>query len=158
MVKRTIELDKSKISNFNFRSKVMKRNDSDSKNEIVHRLGHVAIKVDDVDRAKNFYMNLGMKLIWDDTDWCYLEAGKSKDGLALLGPSYKAAGPHFAFHFTDKDEIEKIHDSLKSQGMKVGALHDHRDGTSSFYMKDTEGNWLEMLYHPLTGIPTNQKT
>ena len=124
--------------------------------ESVHRLGHVAIRVDDVDRAKNFYLSLGMKLVWDDTDWCYLETEESKDGLALLGPSYKAAGPHFAFHFTNKDQIVRIHDSLKDQGMKVGALHDHRDGTSSFYLKDTEGNWLEMLYHPLDGIPTNQ--
>ena len=51
-------------------------------------------------------------------------------------------------------EFYVIH--LKNQGVKVGALHDHRDGTSSFYLKDTEGNWLEMLYHPSTGIPTNQ--
>ncbi len=43
--------------------------------ESVHRLGHVAIRVEDVDRAKSFYLSLGMKLIWDDTDWCYLEAG-----------------------------------------------------------------------------------
>ena len=124
--------------------------------EGVCRLGHVAIRVADVARAKSFYMSLGMKLVWDDADWCYLEAGDSRDGLALLGPSYKAAGPHFAFHFTKKDEIERIHSSLKNQGVQVGALHDHRDGTSSFYLKDTEGNWLEMLYHPSTGIPTNQ--
>ena len=124
--------------------------------ESVNRLGHVAIRVDDVERAKSFYLSLGMKLVWDDPDWCYLETVANKDGLALLGPSYKAAGPHFAFHFSSKDEIEKVHYSLKNQGMKVGALHDHRDGTSSFYMKDTEGNWLEMLYHPLKGIPTNQ--
>ena len=31
-----------------------------------------------------------MNLVWDDKDWSYLEAGKGKDGLALLGPSYKA--------------------------------------------------------------------
>ena len=134
----------------------MIKKQSDLNIESVNRLGHVAIRVEDVERAKNFYMNLGMKLIWDDIDWCYLEAGESKDGLALLGPGYKAAGPHFAFHFTNKDEVEKMHDSLKNQGLKVGALHDHRDGTSSFYLKDTEGNWLEMLYHPVTGIPTNQ--
>tara|TARA_B100000965_G_scaffold30255_1_gene22518 strand:- start:1243 stop:1677 length:435 start_codon:yes stop_codon:yes gene_type:complete len=144
------------MKHLNFKSKIMVKKQSDFNMESVQRLGHVAIRVDDVDRAKSFYMSLGMKLIWDDTDWCYLETVKSRDGLALLGPGYKAAGPHFAFHFTDKDEIERIHDSLKNQGMKVGALHDHRDGTSSFYLKDTEGNWLEMLYHPLTGIPTNQ--
>ena len=134
----------------------MKKNKSDLNDESVSRLGHVAIRVDDVDRAKSFYMSLGMKLVWDDTDWCYLEAGESRDGLALLGPSYKAAGPHFAFHFTNKSEIEKIHDSLKNQGIKVGALHDHRDGTASFYLRDPEGNWLEMLYVPPKGIATNQ--
>ena len=122
----------------------------------VTRLGHIAIRVKDIARAKSFYINLGMRLVWDDSDWCYLEARDSRDGLALLGPEYKAAGPHFAFHFTDRDQIERIHSSLKEKGMKVGALHDHRDGTSSFYLQDTEGNWLEMLYHPLSGIPTNQ--
>ena len=29
------------------------------------------------------------------------------------------------------------------------------DGTASFYMKDTEGNWLEMLYVPPEGIQSN---
>ena len=156
MVKRIIELIQTIIQILNFKSKVMVKKQSNLNIEGVHRLGHVAIRVDDVARAKSFYMSLGMKLVWDDTDWCYLEAGDSRDGLALLGPGYKAAGPHFAFHFTNKDEIERIHDSLKNQGVKVGALHDHRAGTSSFYLKDTEGNWLEMLYHPSTGIPTNQ--
>ena len=156
MVKRTIELINKIAENSTFQSKVMIKKQSDLNIESVHRLGHVAIRVEDVDRAKEFYLSLGMKLVWDDVDWCYLEAGETKDGLALLGPGYKAAGPHFAFHFTKRDEIERIHDSLKNQGIKVGALHDHRDGTSSFYLKDTEGNWLEMLYHPLTGIPTNQ--
>ncbi|WP_320666461.1 VOC family protein [Prochlorococcus sp. MIT 1307] len=123
----------------------------------VQRLGHIAIRVKDIERAKSFYMSLGMKLIWDDKDWCYLEVGSSKDGLALLGPEYKAAGPHFAFHFTDKTEVEDIHRHLSKKGRYVGPLHDHRDGTASFYLKDSEDNWLEMLYHPPEGIPTNQQ-
>ena len=120
------------------------------------RLGHIAIRVKDIDRAKSFYVGLGMKLIWDDTDWCYLEIGAEKDGLALLGPGYKAAGPHFAFHFSDREEVEHIHSQLKKNGIYTGELHDHRDGTASFYLKDPEGNWLEMLYEPPGGIPTNQ--
>ena len=122
----------------------------------VERLGHIAIRVQDVDRAKSFYLNLGMRLVWDDDDWCYLEAGEGNDGLALLGPGYKAAGPHFAFHFTNKNQVEEIHQQLIADGVKVGHLHDHRDGTSSFYLRDPEGNWLEMLYHPPSGIPTNR--
>tara|TARA_B100000900_G_scaffold283498_1_gene242832 strand:+ start:387 stop:779 length:393 start_codon:yes stop_codon:yes gene_type:complete len=121
----------------------------------VHRIGHIALRVENLDRAKSFYLNLGMKLIWDDKDWCYLEAGKGKDGLALLGPSYKAAGPHFAFHFQEKNEVENIHSDLKNSGVKVLPIHEHRDGTASFYMQDTEGNWLEMLYVPANGIKSN---
>ena len=97
-----------------------------------------------------------MNLVWDDKDWCYLETGPGKDGLALLGPGYKAAGPHFAFHFTERAQVEAVHSNLQKNGVKVGALHDHRDGTASFYLEDTEGNWLEMLYHPLEGIQGNQ--
>jgi len=121
----------------------------------VQRIGHIALRVENLDRAKSFYLNLGMQLIWDDKDWCYLEAGKGKDGLALLGPSYKAAGPHFAFHFEEKKEVENIYSDLKKIGVKVAPIHEHRDGTASFYMQDPEGNWLEMLYVPAGGIKSN---
>ena len=70
----------------------------------VNRIGHIALRVENLERAKSFYIKLGMNLVWDDKDWSYLEAGKGKDGLALLGPSYKAAGPHFAFHFENKKD------------------------------------------------------
>ena len=121
----------------------------------VKRIGHIALRVDNLDRAKSFYMSLGMSLIWDDKDWSYLEAGKGKDGLALLGPGYTAAGPHFAFHFENKEEVAIIQNNLRNSGIKVGPLHEHRDGTASFYMQDTEGNWLEMLYVPAEGIQSN---
>ena len=122
----------------------------------VDRLGHVAIRVQDVNRAIAFYTGLGMRLVWEAQDWCYLETGPGRDGLALLGPGYKAAGPHFAFHFQDRGEVDVVHAQLKADGVHVGAVHDHRDGTASFYLKDPEGNWLEMLYEPPGGIPSNQ--
>ena len=121
----------------------------------VQRIGHIALRVENLDRAKSFYLKLGMQLIWDDKDWCYLEAGQGKDGLALLGPSYKSAGPHFAFHFEEKKEVENIHSDFKNSGVKVAPIYEHRDGTASFYMQDTEGNWLEMLYVPEGGIKSN---
>ncbi len=124
----------------------------------VQRLGHIAIRVTEMNRAKAFYMSLGMKLVWDDDDWCYLEAGPGKDGLALLGPGYKAAGPHFAFHFNNREEVNTFHQQLKDDGVEVGDVHDHRDGTASFYLKDPEGNWLEILYQPVEGIPENDQS
>lgn len=119
----------------------------------VERLGHVAIRVEDMDRAKAFYLGLGCRLVWDAADWCYLMAGD--DGLALLGPDYRAAGPHFAFHFSDRDQVQAMHDRLRAAGVSVGGLHDHRDGTASFYLRDPEGNWLEMLYEPPGGVVGN---
>ena len=122
----------------------------------VQKLGHIAIRVKDIARAKSFYTDLGMNLIWEDDDWCYLEANDDRNGLALLGPGYKAAGPHFAFHFHDRHEVDLVHKRLKASGVHVGAIHDHRDGTASFYLKDPEGNLLEMLYEPPGGVPNNQ--
>ena len=123
----------------------------------VKRLGHTAIRVQNMARAKAFYLGLGMQLVWQDPDWCYLEAGPARDGLALLGPGYKEAGPHFAFHFNEREEVEELHRELHSNGVEIGPIHDHRDGTASFYLKDPEGNWLEMLYQPSEGIPNNQE-
>ena len=121
----------------------------------VHRLGHVALRVADMERAKAFYSALGLRLTWDAPDWCYLQSPVSGDGVALLSPDYRAAGPHFAFHFEDRASVDAVHAHLVAAGYPVGPVHDHRDGTASFYLQDPEGNWLEILYEPRSGIPSN---
>ena len=123
----------------------------------VQRLGHIAIRVEDMDRAIAFYLSLGMKVVWQEKDWSYLETVSNANGLALLGPEYKAAGPHFAFHFTDREDVNVMHRQLQEGNVDVGELHEHRNGTASFYLKDPEGNWLEMLYEPPGGFSNNQK-
>ena len=120
-----------------------------------HRLGHVALRVQDMERAKGFYLGLGLQLTWDADDWCYLQWPHSGEGIALLSPGYRAAGPHFAFHFADRGEVDQVREQLVSEGHSCGPVHDHRDGTASFYMQDPEGNWLEMLYEPAGGLPSN---
>ena len=120
-----------------------------------NRLGHVAIRVEDMARAKAFYQSLGLRLTWDADDWAYLQSPANGDGIALLSPSYKAAGPHFAFHTGDRAELDRVHAQLVADGHSCGPVHDHRDGTASFYMQDPEGNWLELLYEPAEGIPSN---
>ncbi len=110
------------------------------------RIGHVAICVEDIAAAAEFYQGLGMQLVWQDADWAYLKAGK--DGLALLSPSYEQAGPHFGFVFSDRATVDTAYDQLKAQGVKVTDIHEHRDGTASFYGRDPFGNWFEYLYEP----------
>ncbi|MGD1927320.1 MAG: VOC family protein [Leptolyngbyaceae cyanobacterium] len=110
------------------------------------RLGHVAICVQDINKAVEFYQSLGMEVAWQDADWAYVKAGD--DGLALLSPSYEQAGPHFGFVFSDRAEVDAAYDRLKADGVYVTQIHDHRDGTASFYGKDPDGNWFEYLYEP----------
>jgi catechol 2,3-dioxygenase-like lactoylglutathione lyase family enzyme len=112
------------------------------------RLGHVAVCVQDIEKSAAFYQNLGMELVWKDADWAYLKAGD--DGLALLSPSYNQAGPHFGFVFADRAEMETAYAQLKMQGVKVTNIHEHRDGTASFYGRDPDGNGFEYLYEPAT--------
>ena len=119
------------------------------------RLGHVALRVRDMERAKAFYLALGLQLTWDAPDWAYLEWPGGGTGIALLSETYRAAGPHFAFHFKQRDEVDALRTSLVEAGHSCGPVYDHRDGTASFYLQDPEGNWLEMLYEPAGGIPSN---
>jgi catechol 2,3-dioxygenase-like lactoylglutathione lyase family enzyme len=111
------------------------------------RLGHVAICVQDIDKAVEFYRSLGMEVAWHDTDWAYLKAGD--DGLALLSPGYEQAGPHFGFVFSDRTEVDNAYNRLQATGIFITPIHEHRDGTASFYGKDPDGNWFEYLYEPV---------
>lgn len=111
------------------------------------RIGHVAICVKDVAQAAHFYQNLGMEIVWQDSDWAYLKAGQ--DGLALLSPSYDQAGPHFGFVFDDRTEIDTAYEKLQAEGVHLTKIHEHRDGTASFYGRDLDGNWFEYLYEPV---------
>jgi catechol 2,3-dioxygenase-like lactoylglutathione lyase family enzyme len=110
------------------------------------RIGHVAIRVQDIPQAIAFYQNLGMELAWQDADWAYLKAGQ--DGLALLGTSYHKANAHFGFVFDDRQEVIAHHQKLTAEGIKATPVHDHRDGTASFYSQDPDGNIFEFLYEP----------
>jgi catechol 2,3-dioxygenase-like lactoylglutathione lyase family enzyme len=119
------------------------------------RLGHVAVRVQDMERAKSFYRALGLQLTWDADDWAYLQLPGGGEGVALLGPEYRPAGPHFAFHVGDRAGLAAVHATLQAQGVPVGSIHDHRDQTASFYLQDPEGNWLEVLFEPEGGIASN---
>ena len=110
------------------------------------RLGHVAICVQDIAKSAAFYQNLGMELVWQDSDWAYLKAGQ--DGLALLSPGYEQAGPHFGFVFDNRADMETAYADLHAQGIHVTDIHEHRDGTASFYGRDLDNNWFEYLYEP----------
>jgi catechol 2,3-dioxygenase-like lactoylglutathione lyase family enzyme len=103
-------------------------------------LDHVAIRVKDMDRAIDYYLSLGFNLQWESDDWSFFE-----EGIALLGPGYNRAEPHFAFFLETHDELKKKWKELMDHGFSCCRPHRHRDGTVSFYTTDTEGNQLEFI-------------
>ena len=104
------------------------------------KLGHVAIRVKDMDRAVAYYMSLGFKCDWESDDWSYFE-----EGIALLGQKYNRADPHFAMHVDNIGELYERREKLIDMGYHCDAPFKHRDGTISVYTRDPEGNQLEFI-------------
>ncbi len=90
-----------------------------------YQLGHVAVRVKDMDRAVAYYMSLGFNCEWE---------------------SDNRADPHFAMHIENEEQMNDIRKKLIDMGHHCDEPYKHRDGTVSFYTRDPEGNQLEFLY------------
>jgi catechol 2,3-dioxygenase-like lactoylglutathione lyase family enzyme len=91
-------------------------------------IDHIAIPVEDVASAVDWYTRtFQCEVTYRDDTWAFLKFGNIK--LALVIPSQHPA--HIAFVSPEAD--------------KFGALKLHRDGTRSCYVKDTEGNSVEIM-------------
>jgi len=114
--------------------------------------GHSAIAVTDIGRSITFYAALGFEPLWRDPDWAFLRSPAGW-GLALLGPSYRGAGPHLGFHIEAGEDLTGWHARCQVAGSRgLGPIHRHRDGSSSFYASDPDGNTLEWVQEPDGGL------
>ena len=114
--------------------------------------GHSAIAVTDIGRSITFYAALGFEPLWRDPDWAFLRSPAGW-GLALLGPSYRGAGPHLGFHIEAGEDLTGWHARCQVAGSReLGQIHRHRDGSSSFYASDPDGNTLEWVQEPVGGL------
>ena len=113
---------------------------------------HLALKVSDVERAKDFYIRaFGMKIVWQpDADNAYLSSGC--DNLALHRGDFggdKQRLDHLGFIVPTIDDVEAGCAWAKSAGVEiVHELKHHRDGSVSFYIRDPDGNVIQALYEP----------
>ncbi|MGO9452019.1 MAG: VOC family protein [Candidatus Binataceae bacterium] len=116
-------------------------------------LRHLALKVSDVDRAKAFYERVfGMKVVWQpDPENAYLSSGC--DNLAL----HRAEGgdpaaqrlDHLGFIVPTIADVEAAWQWVQAEHLDVvHPLKHHRDGSVSFYIRDPEGNVIQVLYEP----------
>jgi catechol 2,3-dioxygenase-like lactoylglutathione lyase family enzyme len=116
-------------------------------------LRHLALRVADIDRAREFYGRVfGMTVVWQpDPDNAYLSSGC--DNLAL----HRATEPHadtealdhLGFIVATIIEVEAGYLWAQENHLEiVHPLKHHRDGSVSFYLRDPDRNVVQVLYEP----------
>ncbi|MEX1156922.1 MAG: VOC family protein [Chloroflexota bacterium] len=117
------------------------------------RIGHVVLKVRDLDRSLAFYRDLlGFQVVSELSNvMIFLSAGgENHHDLALLRVGQQAPSPlptavglyHVAVQLADWDAVLAAHQLLTERGLLRGAI-DH--GVSrSLYTADPDGNEIEL--------------
>lgn len=121
-------------------------------------LRHLALRVSDMGAARGFYQNLlGMTVVWEpDPDNVYLTSGCDNLALHLMSEEDRAAfSPvgqsldHFGFIVENPEAVQKMAADMEKAGVRiVKPFRQHRDGSSSFYMADPDGNVIQILFEP----------
>jgi catechol 2,3-dioxygenase len=131
-------------------------------NEPVHpavRVGHVHLRVVDIDRSLAFYRDaLGFEVVADGRSRglpaVFLAAGdyhhhiglNTFDGAGAPPPDPDHAGLyHVAFVYPDRRELAKAIRRLVDHGFPPDHATDH-GGTVSVYLDDPDGNGIELYY------------
>ncbi len=117
---------------------------------------HVALKVRDVARAKNFYQEiLGMDVVWEpDAQNVYLSSGCDNVALhqapeALLQAAKERQLDHLGFLVESVERVKELESEFRSRNVTiVHPFKVHRDGSASFYCADPDGVVIQMLYEP----------
>jgi catechol 2,3-dioxygenase-like lactoylglutathione lyase family enzyme len=117
---------------------------------------HIALKVKDAARSKEFYCRLfGMEVVWEpDPQNIYLSSGW--DNIAIhevRKESFQGAAEmqldHLGFVVESVGRVKELEQEFVSQGVKiVHPFKIHRDGSASFYCVDPDGIVIQLLYEP----------
>ena len=127
-------------------------------------LRHLALNVRDLDAMRRFYVELlGFEVEWEpDADNVYLSSGT--DNLALhrstppASGGQSAAAPHadgfraLGHHgviVRTADDVDRWAAFLEDRGVTIDAPpRTHRDGARSCYLRDPDGNAVQIIHHP----------
>ena len=126
------------------------------------RLGHVVLRVADIERSKRFYTELlGFKLLEEDPDHggVFLSLGDESHCLDLQPSTDPTVGPqptpfrtrtglglgHVAFLVADRAALEAAHRELIAHGVEIVAALDHVS-QQSIYFRDPDGYVLECYW------------
>lgn len=120
----------------------------------VQRVGHVVLKVRDLERSARFYTEvLGLREVARlGGRMAFFSAGDNHHDLAVLevgpdatAPSRDAVGLyHVALKIGDRlDDLRAAKRHLEAAGVPILAIRDHRV-SQSIYFADPDGNGLEL--------------
>jgi catechol 2,3-dioxygenase-like lactoylglutathione lyase family enzyme len=118
-------------------------------------LRHVALKVRDIGRAKEFYRRcFGMEVVWEpDPENVYLSSGVDNIALHQLAPETQPSKErqldHLGIIVESVERVRELEGEFRSRGVTiVHPFKIHRDGSASFYLADPDGIIIQMLYEP----------
>jgi catechol 2,3-dioxygenase len=120
------------------------------------KLGHLVLKVNDVQASLKFYQEVvGLTVSdWIDDRMVFLRSSSDHHDLALLqlpdhqvGKQIPAQSPleHFSYHVESLDEIKAIATMLQERGIEIDrGVGRHGPGDNTFIVfKDPDGNNVE---------------
>jgi len=116
-------------------------------------LRHLALNVRDIEAMKRFYVDLlGFAVEWEpDAENVYLTSGS--DNLAFHRSTAQAAAAgvldHLGVIVRRAEDVDLWAAFLERQGVALDAQpRTHRDGARSCYLRDPEGNRIQIIHHP----------
>jgi catechol 2,3-dioxygenase-like lactoylglutathione lyase family enzyme len=117
---------------------------------------HIALKVKDAARAKEFYCRLfGMEVVWQpDPKNVYLSSGWDNLAIHEVPKEFSQGATemqldHLGFVVESIGRVKELEQEFISQGVKiVHPFKIHRDGSASFYCADPDGIVIQLLYEP----------
>ena len=124
-------------------------------------LRHLALNARELEAMKRFYVDvLGFEVEWEpDADNVYLSSGHdnlalhraraSATGRASGDPSGASPLDHLGVIVRSADDVDRWAAFLESRGVALDAgPRTHRDGARSCYLRDPDGNQVQIIYHP----------
>ena len=126
-------------------------------------LGHIALRVRDVDRAVEFYRDgLGLTVKRQGKVAFLGSRPEASHEIALFPLAEGAEGPdparvgmyHMAWEMASFEELEALHKRLVSQKRKIVG---YSDGQCNVMFHDPDGNELEAIWEPSEEVQARLK-
>lgn len=119
------------------------------------RMGHVVLKVRDLERAEQFYTEvLGFRVSGRFPEsMVFFSLGDSHHDLAVVRVDPEATTPkgrgyvglfHAAYQLASLDDLHAAYRELRERGVPIVGTSDHRV-SRSIYLNDPDGNQIELF-------------